>query len=70
MATVAEKSAAFRALHERPGAFVIPNPRDAGTARLLASTRSRMLQVLGQKTRVVWPKDVAEQRFVFPRPKA
>jgi len=29
-----------------------------------------LLQVLGQKTRVVWPKDVAEQRFVFPRPKA
>ena len=29
-----------------------------------------MLQVLGQKTRVVWPKDVAEQRFVFPRPRA
>ena len=37
MATYAEKSAAFRALHERPGAFVIPNPWDAGTARLLAS---------------------------------
>ena len=36
MATYAEKSAAFRALHERPGAFVIPNPWDAGTARLLA----------------------------------
>jgi 2-methylisocitrate lyase-like PEP mutase family enzyme len=35
--TQAEKSAAFRALHERPGAFVIPNPWDAGTARLLAS---------------------------------
>ncbi len=29
-----------------------------------------MLQVLGQKPRVVWPKDVAEQRFVFPRPKS
>ena len=29
-----------------------------------------MLQILGQKPRVVWPKDVAEQRFVFPRPKA
>ena len=70
MATLAEKSAAFRALHERPGTFVIPNPWDAGTARLPASTRSRMLQVPGQKTRVVWPKDVAEQRFVFPRPKA
>jgi 2-methylisocitrate lyase-like PEP mutase family enzyme len=32
-----EKAAAFRALHDRPGAFVIPNPWDAGTARLLAS---------------------------------
>jgi len=31
-----EKGAAFRALHERPGAFIIPNPWDAGTARLLA----------------------------------
>ena len=37
MRTYAEKSAAFRALHERAGAFVIPNPWDAGTARLLAS---------------------------------
>jgi 2-methylisocitrate lyase-like PEP mutase family enzyme len=32
-----EKAAAFRALHDRPGAFVLPNPWDAGTARLLAS---------------------------------
>ncbi len=31
-----EKGAAFRALHERPGAFIIPNPWDAGTTRLLA----------------------------------
>jgi len=37
MPSYAEKSAAFRALHERPGAFVIPNPWDPGTARLLAS---------------------------------
>ena len=29
-----------------------------------------MLQILGQKPRVVWPKDVTEHRFVFPRPKA
>ena len=36
MRTFAEKSAAFRDLHRRPGAFVIPNPWDAGTARLLA----------------------------------
>ncbi len=37
MRTQAERAAAFRALHERPGVFVIPNPWDAGTARLLAS---------------------------------
>ena len=28
-----------------------------------------MLQILGQKPKVVWPKDAAEQRFVFPRPR-
>jgi 2-methylisocitrate lyase-like PEP mutase family enzyme len=37
MRTQAQKAEAFRALHERPGAFIIPNPWDAGTARLLAS---------------------------------
>lgn len=37
MKTPLEKAVAFRALHERPGAFMIPNPWDAGTARLLAS---------------------------------
>lgn len=32
----AEKARKFRALHEAPGAFVIPNPWDAGSARILA----------------------------------
>ena len=36
MRSQAEKASAFRALHEREGAFIIPNPWDAGTARLLA----------------------------------
>src|SRR5437667_838277 len=31
----AERAERFRALHARPGAFVIPNPWDAGTARIL-----------------------------------
>jgi 2-methylisocitrate lyase-like PEP mutase family enzyme len=31
-----EKAARFRALHEGPTAFVIPNPWDAGSARILA----------------------------------
>lgn len=36
MLTQVEKGRAFRALHERDGAFIIPNPWDIGTARLLA----------------------------------
>jgi len=35
--TRAEKVQRFRALHARPGAFVIPNPWDVGSARILAS---------------------------------
>lgn len=31
------RAEAFKALHEREGTFVIPNPWDAGSARLLAS---------------------------------
>ena len=36
MLSEAEKGRNFRSLHERQGAFIIPNPWDAGTARLLA----------------------------------
>jgi 2-methylisocitrate lyase-like PEP mutase family enzyme len=36
MSTQKEKGARFRALHQRDRAFIIPNPWDAGTARLLA----------------------------------
>ena len=34
--TRSEKAARFRALHDGPGAFVIPNPWDVGSARILA----------------------------------
>ena len=37
MRTQMEKAELFRALHTRPGAFIIPNPWDAGTAKLLAA---------------------------------
>jgi 2-methylisocitrate lyase-like PEP mutase family enzyme len=37
MRTQAEKARSFRALHERPGIFIMPNPWDAGTAKLFAS---------------------------------
>jgi 2-methylisocitrate lyase-like PEP mutase family enzyme len=36
MRTQAELAEAFRAVHERAGAFVIPNPWDVGSARVLA----------------------------------
>ena len=56
MRTQAERAAAFRALHERPGAFIIPNPWEAGTAKVLAAlgfealatTSSGLAQMLGR----------------------
>ena len=35
--TASHEGGTFRALHERKGAFVIPNPWDIGTARILAA---------------------------------
>ena len=37
MRTQAERARSFRALHERQGIFIMPNPWDAGTAKLFAS---------------------------------
>ena len=37
MATQVDKAKTFSALHERSGAFIIPNPWDPGSARLLAA---------------------------------
>ena len=37
MATQLERARQFRALHQRPGIFVMPNPWDAGSAKLFAS---------------------------------
>lgn len=37
MRTQAERARIFRALHEKPGIFLMPNPWDAGTAKLFAS---------------------------------
>jgi 2-methylisocitrate lyase-like PEP mutase family enzyme len=38
-----DKAIRFRALHEGPGAFVIPNPWDAGSARILTGLGYRAL---------------------------
>jgi 2-methylisocitrate lyase-like PEP mutase family enzyme len=37
MRSQAEKGRLFRELHARPGILILPNPWDAGTAKLLAS---------------------------------
>lgn len=37
MSSADEKAKCFRKLHEREGIFVMPNPWDAGTARILAT---------------------------------
>ena len=37
MISQSDKHRAFRALHERAGAFVMPNPWDAGSARILTA---------------------------------
>ena len=36
MPTQTDKGVSFRALHEGNGAFIIPNPWDVGSARILA----------------------------------
>jgi 2-methylisocitrate lyase-like PEP mutase family enzyme len=63
-----EKAIAFRALHERPGAFIIPNPWDAGTAKLLAAsgfealatTSLGLANMLGRADSVVTREEVIE----------
>src|SRR5476649_2199589 len=63
--TVAEKRSAFRALHQQ-GCFVLPNPWDAGSARLfqhmgfsaLASTSSGYAWTIGRADNTVTLDDV------------
>ena len=54
------KGAVFRALHERQGAFIIPNPWDAGTARILAALGFPALATTSRG----WPSRWASRRRV------
>lgn len=47
MLTTEEKARLFRSLHQREGAFIIPNPWDVGTARLLAQLGFQALATTG-----------------------
>jgi 2-methylisocitrate lyase-like PEP mutase family enzyme len=54
----ADKAKKFRALHEAPGAFVIANPWDAGSARLLAGLGFQALATSsGAKAGVLGKRD-------------
>ena len=66
--TQREKAERFKALHEREGAFVIPNPWDLGSARLLeglgfealATTSAGFAWTLGRLDGQVMPDEVLE----------
>ncbi len=68
MRSQTDKAIAFRALHERPGAFIIPNPWDAGTAKLLAAlgfealatTSLGVANMLGRTDSIVTRAEVIE----------
>ena len=50
LATQAERGRVFRALHERSGAFIIPNPWDVGTAACWPTWGLRRLLLLAWVT--------------------
>jgi branched-chain amino acid transport system substrate-binding protein len=72
-----------RAKSTEPDAIVEAMKKTSFTGGLMVSTgpvvfneigdnpnaSTAMIQILGQKPVVVWPKDAAEQKLVFPRPK-
>ena len=70
MATQLEKAQAFKALHEQDRPFLLPNPWDAGTTRILeamgfdalATTSLGLANMLGRSdgTRAVTAEDVLE----------
>jgi 2-methylisocitrate lyase-like PEP mutase family enzyme len=71
--TQSEKAERFRALHDGPGAFVIPNPWDAGSARILAGLGFQALatssaasaNVLGRKDHGLSREEaLAHARFI------
>jgi 2-methylisocitrate lyase-like PEP mutase family enzyme len=71
--TQTEKAARFRTLHEGPGPFVIPNPWDVGSARILAglgfqalaTTSAASACVLGRRDgELTWDEALAHARLI------
>src|SRR3954451_23747649 len=62
MSTQQEKAARFQALHAGPGAFVIPNPWDIGSARMLAGPRFQALATSSAASAVAMGKQDGQLR--------
>ena len=63
------RAAAFRDLHAGPDPFVIPNPWDAGTARLLAGIGFRALATTSGACIIVCQtnrNDIMRPNFLLP----
>ena len=73
-ASQAEKAERFRALHRRAGVFVMPNPWDAGSARMLAGLGFEALATssgacagtLGRRKLAIRMTQEVEDRVVGP----
>src|SRR5262245_31650774 len=62
-ASQSDKATRFRALHQGPGAFLIPNPWDAGSARILAGMGFQALATSsGAEAGVLGKRDGKVQR--------
>jgi 2-methylisocitrate lyase-like PEP mutase family enzyme len=71
--TQAEKAARFRTLHQRPGSFVIPNPWDVGSARILvglgfeslATSSAASAAALGRRDRALSRDEALEHAHLI-----
>ena len=55
----ADKAKKLRALHEAPGAFIIANPWDAGSARVLAGVGFQALEPRAAPRPACWARATA-----------
>jgi branched-chain amino acid transport system substrate-binding protein len=61
---------AMKATNYTGGLMVYSGPIHFNEVGDNPNATTAMVQILGQKPVVVWPKDAAQQKLVFPRPKA
>ncbi len=66
VASQTEKAERFRALHARPGAFIIPNPWDIGTAR--AAERVRAAVAAARALPFVFTLTARAENYLHGRP--